>query len=570
MANKYAVASGLWSATSTWSDTDGGGGGAAVPADGDAVFISAAVNVQMDADLSAYTGLFAVTIRGDNTTPGMLYFKNGTSGFLKIRTGYNLAGTSGTTYKGRLLANSDGVWANSTALAFANKAIIGLGATSQIAAQYLDIKLLCDQPTYASVGTYGTIYTVTGSASADTLTKTSHGWANTTPIMVRVSGGSLPAPLQPDSVYYVVNTATDTFKVASVSGGTAIDLTTDGTGTIEAYTGHTNTGTATINVLTDITSDTRWVTTTDHNRVVIVDAYAPEAYDQQRVTLTTIAAGTIVLSANIDSAQYPGAKIYLISRNVLILSACVTAVNIVDYTTSATHGGIFQCCINSTAGTGTTFYGTGINYGTGHTISGTVAGCSTDFRLNTGANEGTVVFVRPSATLTIPPVISRNSGNCGKFAQGVFCEGYNKILGASKAFMMAGTVTKNTAIYNNAASSLEVEPLSSCSINSMIRIFEWTEIDVPASGQTKSIYIKGEAWSSFPSGAELYLEAEYISNGTSLVTSVAASSQVLTDNTTWTQLSVTFTPAVAANVRYRAYLGKYEAGCKIYVDNRLV
>ena len=90
MANKYAVASGNWSSTATWSDTDGGPGGATVPADDDAVFISVNVNVLMNSDLSSYTGLRTVTIRGDATTPGMLYWADGTDGYLKIRTGYIL------------------------------------------------------------------------------------------------------------------------------------------------------------------------------------------------------------------------------------------------------------------------------------------------------------------------------------------------------------------------------------------------------------------------------------------------------------------------------------------------
>ena len=50
MANKYAVANGAWSSTATWSDSDGGAGGASVPADGDAVFILINISVLMDVD----------------------------------------------------------------------------------------------------------------------------------------------------------------------------------------------------------------------------------------------------------------------------------------------------------------------------------------------------------------------------------------------------------------------------------------------------------------------------------------------------------------------------------------
>ena len=122
MATRNAVASGAWSAAGTW-DTP--------PADGDAVIITAGHSVLMDADLSAWTGLLTVTVQGHATTPGMLYFKAGTSGYLKIRTGYNLVGTSGAA-KGRLLANSDGVWGHTGVLPYADKAVIDLGATSSI------------------------------------------------------------------------------------------------------------------------------------------------------------------------------------------------------------------------------------------------------------------------------------------------------------------------------------------------------------------------------------------------------------------------------------------------------
>ena len=134
MANKYACASGVWSDTSTWSDSDSVDPGADVPADGDAVFIGitgeSGVSVKMDTDLSGYTGLLTVTIRG-GATPSMLYAMNGTSGILKIRTGYNLVGTTDTN-RGRLLANSDGVWGNTGALAFADKFIISLQGTSKL------------------------------------------------------------------------------------------------------------------------------------------------------------------------------------------------------------------------------------------------------------------------------------------------------------------------------------------------------------------------------------------------------------------------------------------------------
>jgi hypothetical protein len=581
MAIITSNASGAWATGATWV-------GGVVPADGDSVVIAAAHNVLMNADLSAFTGLLSVTISGHATTPGMLYFTAGSSGYLKIRTGYTLLGTTGTL-KGRLLANSDGVWGNTGVLPFADKAVIDLGATSLIDAQYLDIALRCyNSMAHPYLRTYGVRHIVTGSAAADTLTKTAHGLTNTTPVMI-MSSLTVPTGLVEDFVYYVVNATANTFQLAATSGGTVIDLTSDGTGTIEVYTGAPN-GATPVNVFEDVTAETGWVTTAGHNSVVVCNA-GPQNYDQQRLTITTLAASTITLSAALDSIQYPGARIYLMSRNCSIRSACVSAVNIVNYGSATTSGGVFGE-IRSTAGAGTTFYGNGTNYGTGHTIT-TISGCSTGISYGTGHTVTTIsgctntfgfgvgnvsalsIVLRGANIPSTPTFVNRNTvgvGSQGK--QGVFSEDHGRVLGASYAFLPTGDVIKNTTIVRagGAASSLEVVPLSNCSVLGYMLIFEWTELSVPASAQNKSVYIRADAaWSVYPTAAELYIEAEYISNGTTFARTIATSTAVLSDGSTWVQFAIpAFTPAAAGHVRYRAYLKKYEATRKIYVDNMLV
>ena len=711
MADKYAVSSGRWSDTATWSDTDGGAGGATLPADDDAVFILSNISVQMDVDLSAYTGLRAVTIRGHATTPGMLYWKTGAGpglrigttktnirtdrfsfligstfytspdiaagtalsgsdvpdgtygawaldigtdltihcteatdnatgyasavlaiaglpavaashvrvgtvtasntgavfdpgvteldaatvteayadiadttfsyGYLKIRTTYNLVGTTGTA-KGRLLANSDGTWGSTGSLTFANKAIIDLGATSTIDAQYLDIALYCtNDMTHKYLTTYAVRHTVTGSAAANTLTKNLHGLANTTPVMI-MSDATLPAPLVADTVYYVVNTATNTFQLATVSGGTAIDLTTDGSGTIEVYTGAASSADP-VSVFEDVSSESGWTNTTGHNRVVIVNA-GPQNYDQQRLTITTLDTNHIHLSAALDSLQYPGARIYLMARNVSIRS-CTTAVNIVNYANASSSSGIFQCEIWASAGTGTTFYGYGINSGTGHTVSGTISGCTYGIQSGTGHTiSGTISgcgsTFRFGGTSTLPlscivrGVASITStfyarGDPGD--QGVYFENYLGVLGASYAVLPCGDIVKNTSIIRvgGAASSLEVIPQSTISIYGFVKIFEWIEFGVPTGSVAKTVYIKGEGWSTFPTAAQLYIEAEYLSHASLMTKATVASTDVLTDNTTWTAFAVAFNPLQVGYVRYRGYLKVYGSSCKVYVDNMI-
>lgn len=65
----------------------------------------------------------------------------------------------------------------------------------------------------------------TAVASTDVITSNGHGWADGTVVGVASStAGGLP-----NGVYYVRDSATNTFKLAKTSGGTAVDITADGT-----------------------------------------------------------------------------------------------------------------------------------------------------------------------------------------------------------------------------------------------------------------------------------------------------------------------------------------------------
>ena len=68
------------------------------------------------------------------------------------------------------------------------------------------------------------------------LTSTSHGYANTTPVMIKSSGYVAGTPLVARKVYYVRDSLTNTFALALTSGGAAIDVTVDGSGSITALT----------------------------------------------------------------------------------------------------------------------------------------------------------------------------------------------------------------------------------------------------------------------------------------------------------------------------------------------
>jgi len=75
------------------------------------------------------------------------------------------------------------------------------------------------------------------SVASDTITLTGHGMANDTAVTL-TSSGTLPAGFTSATTYYVVTTATDTFKLSATSGGAAINITAAiGGGTHRGTTG---------------------------------------------------------------------------------------------------------------------------------------------------------------------------------------------------------------------------------------------------------------------------------------------------------------------------------------------
>lgn len=72
--------------------------------------------------------------------------------------------------------------------------------------------------------------TFTADADTDVITANGHGYANGTRVRVS-STGSLPGGLSAATMYYVIDATTDTFKVSTSSGGSAVNITTAGSGT---------------------------------------------------------------------------------------------------------------------------------------------------------------------------------------------------------------------------------------------------------------------------------------------------------------------------------------------------
>ena len=77
--------------------------------------------------------------------------------------------------------------------------------------------------------------TCTADATANTLEAVAHGLVNTDQVkFFRVGSGVLPAPIDSAVTYFVVNKTTDDFQVSLTSGGSAVDLSTAGSGTFQA------------------------------------------------------------------------------------------------------------------------------------------------------------------------------------------------------------------------------------------------------------------------------------------------------------------------------------------------
>ena len=124
-----------------------------------------------------------------------------------------------------------------------------------------------------------------------------------------------------------------------------------------------------------------------------------------------------------------------------------------------------------------------------------------------------------------------------------------------------------------ASSSAKMQPSEDCGVYWPLRLGHVIDgafrIWCPAETQTITVYIKGYSWSSFPTAAELFLEARYLSDAAAGRTTVQ-STEVLVDNTTWTAFTVSFTPSQEGWAILDVYLGKYVSGDGVYVDIRPV
>lgn len=315
---------GDWSSAASWAAST-------KPVDDEDVTILAGDTIAFDEDMSGWTnGIRSLTITGSASTPGMLKMKHNApdgSYMLKIKQGYTIKGSgapSTNPNRGRILCNSDGVWGNTGSLPFAKKFIIhfkGTSATTGIAGDLLDVALYCEEPAVPYIEAYGTKrYAITGVSGVTLTANATHGFASNDLVAFRVTGGTLPAPLTTDDVYYVRNQSGANLEVSLYYSNTSITFTDSGSGTIEVINGILAGATGALNVMTDVSADAQW--TASGATVIITNPWGqgnrPNP-DHQISTINAISATTLTANwASIIAAKAPGARLWLCQRNVAV------------------------------------------------------------------------------------------------------------------------------------------------------------------------------------------------------------------------------------------------------------
>jgi hypothetical protein len=554
----------------------------------------------------------------------MVYWKNGQSGTLKFRTGADVVGTSDTN-NGRILANSDGAWGTTTALQSTNDAVIMLEGTASLDCDNLDVRMRCANPTNARLRCYGTKYDFNGATAVDPVNDMID--LGTTPpsagtlVMVMTASGTLPTGLIADTQYYVRAVSGNTCKLATRNSDTQIvDITADGSGTCTLYTGFSS-GSATVNVLDDVTGDL-WATS---DTVVLANVTAGNYDQQHNITLNTINAGTVVLSATVDSDQNPGSSIWLSTRNCRILhSSTSSSQNIVENGSDCIFGEI-----RATSGTGTTFYCSAMYSGLGHTVT-TISGCTYAMRYGLGHTVTTIygcsnamysgsghtvttisgcnyaiyygshnyvknlsgnttdlretgkIYARDGiipANLVIPKI--NNVGYVDK----LFSSHHQGVLDAYKIFQVMGNMTKVTAGAGSPipdqrpggnASLMELSNLQSNLDDDPHGVIAWDDDAVrvwatASSSKTYRFYVQ----STFAlSASELVLTGEYMDAAGDTETTTIDSDEAISVRsgiTDWSNyVEVTINPARTGWVYFMIRLYKYSSGGQVFIDPMMV
>lgn len=225
-------------------------------------------------------------------------------------------------------------------------------------------------------------------------------WTDAKGVMF-TSTDTYPDGIEPDTIYYIRDlvAANGTFKICPASGCVANTIGSTWSGTLKVMLGSDGTTLKAVAVLDDISADPLWEATGDTttyatcttlSAVVLVDI-TPAVFDSQRNAIKVKSAGVILFDTAIDGPIQPGSRMFLTSRNVAVISAATTAINVIDGTSSV--GGVFACEIANTAGAVPNNYkGYGFYSTSGPIIAGSVVGFDTAINTIVGGIVSAMVF----------------------------------------------------------------------------------------------------------------------------------------------------------------------------------
>lgn len=164
---------------------------------------------------SLYVGLYASDPgeAGDQTTNELSY-----PGYARVAVARS---TGGWTVSGAQVSNTASVAFGQNTGGAVTAAFVGVGTAASGAGKLL-----------YSGELLGPEIVVTIDTATDKFLATSHGLTNGQAVRVRVSDGSLPGGVSSGTQYFVVNAGTNDFQISTTVGGSAVDLTSVGSGTI--------------------------------------------------------------------------------------------------------------------------------------------------------------------------------------------------------------------------------------------------------------------------------------------------------------------------------------------------
>lgn len=159
--------------------------------------------------------------------------------FASLHTAYSASGANEVTGGSPAYARKSITWsaAASASKGSSNSPVFDVPAATTVA--FVGLWSASTSGTFAGMAANGgaTTYAFTAAASTDVLTAPGSAYSNGQTVVVFPGvGATLPTGLTAGTIYYVVNASGATVKLATTSGGTAIDLTGDGAGIIQAIT----------------------------------------------------------------------------------------------------------------------------------------------------------------------------------------------------------------------------------------------------------------------------------------------------------------------------------------------